>query len=436
MLIDAAIERATWPEAGVADPVAEQMLDAARAAATDADPALLPTLLAVSAFHRAYTGSGSIAMDPLAGEAEELARAQGDPAQLFEVLHFRALLLQGGAALEEQRRIVAEMEDIEARLGPELWQAPTSHWARMKLLLGVRGSLGWWDPTGLLRFRAVVALQGGDMVAFVRDLEGATLSWGDRSRQMRATLAMWRGMRSLLEGRFPDAEAHANAFLELEGKDRNVINSWAGMQFQLARERGETEGMRLLLEAAIAETPGILAFQTGLAALLADAVELELAGSIVESLGPDLSVIQSTVGPSIAMALLAEVVGRLGDRPRAEQLQAMLQPYRGQLILLTWGALVLGAADRYLAILADATGDWRQADELFEAALKLEESVGGVPLATRTRLWWARSLINRGQDADRQAAADLLTRAAEDAARLGMAGVAGEVSALQETLER
>jgi tetratricopeptide (TPR) repeat protein len=436
MLVDAAIERGTWSESGVADPEAEQLLTAARSAATNTDPALLPTLLAVSAYQRANTGSGSIAMDPLAAEAEDLARAQGDPAQLFEVLHFRALLLQGGAALEEQRRIVAEMEDIVVRLGPELWQTPTTHVARMKLLLGVRDfQLGWWDTTGWLRFRAVVALQGGDMAAFVRDLEGATLSWGTRSRQMGATLAMWRGLRALLEGRFIEAEAHTNAILEWEGKDRNFINSWAGMQFQLARERGELEGLRPLLESALAETPGIIAFQMGLAVLLADAGELGAARSIVESLGPDLSTLQSALHPLTVMAELAEVVGRLGDQDRAEQLSVLLQPSHGQLIVVAWGTFVLGAADRYLAILADTTGDWRQADELFEAALSLEESVGGAPLATRTRLDWARCLIAR-KEADRQAAAGLLKRAAEDAAHLGMAGVLGEVSALQKTLER
>ena len=328
------------------------------------------------------------------------------------------------------------MEDIEARLGPELWQAPTTHWARMKLLLGVRDYLGWWDTTGWLRFRAVVALQGGDMAAFVRDLERATSSWGTRSRSMGATLAMWRGLQAILEGRFAEAETHANAILELEGKDRNFVNSWAAMQFQLARDRGESEGLSLVLESALAETPGLVVFQAGLAVVLADMGELGSTCSVVESFGPDLSVVQSALAPSIVMALLSEAVGRLGDHSRAEQLQAMLQPYRGQLIVVAWGACVLGAADRYLAMLADTTGDWRQADELFQAALNLEESVGAVPLATRTRLSWSRCLMARGEGADRQTTAGLLQRAGEDAAHLGMAGVVGEVSALQETLER
>jgi hypothetical protein len=279
----------------------------------------------------------------------------------------------------------------------------------------------------------VVALQGGDMAGFVRDLEAATSSWSTRSRQMGATLAMWRGLRALLEGRFAEAEAHANAMLELESKDRNFINTWGAMQFQLARERGQSESIRPLLESAIAENPGA-GFELALAVLLVDAGELESARSIVESLGPDLSVLQSAVVPSIVMTLVAEVVARLADRSRAEQLQALLRPYRGQLIVFTWGAFVPGAADRYLAILADTTGDTEQADELFGAALSLEESVGGAPLATRTRLAWARSLMTRGGNADRQAAGGLLRQAAEDAARLGMAGVAGEVSALQETL--
>jgi hypothetical protein len=89
---------------------------------------------------------------------------------------------------------------------------------------------------------------------------------------------------------------------------------------------------------------------------------------------------------------LAEVVTGLGDVGRAEILYDLLEPYRGLLIVATQGAVCLGAADRYLGMLAATVGRFDEASALFCAAASLEERADAPRLAARTREWSARLL--------------------------------------------
>jgi DNA-binding SARP family transcriptional activator len=430
MLADAAIERATWSEAGVADPVGGSLLEDALAAVGETDQVLRATLLAALAVHQGINNGRGRDMDFLAAEAVTAARAVGDRSLLFEVLHFRALLLQGSPELETQGFVVGEMEAIERDEADKLWDSPRSHWGRMKALLGAEDLLGWWDRSGLIRFRAIVELQRGNLAAFDGDLRLATESWRTSSRSMSATLCMWRGMRALLDGRFDEAAEHADAMLRTAGDDSNFRSSWAGLHFQIARERGSLAQLKPLVEAAIAEVPDLVAFRAPLALMYAELGELDAARGVVGSLGPDLRTLSGVLAASGILAQLAEVVAKLGDRTLALQLSEVLKPYRGQLIVVTWGVCVLGAADRFLGMLAGTLEEPGDADDFFRAALQLELSIDSGPLATRTRVCWARARLDRGRQTDRAAAASLLKRAAADAERLGMNALASEAAEL------
>jgi hypothetical protein len=83
-------------------------------------------------------------------------------------------------------------------------------------------------------------------------------------------------------------------------------------------------------------------------------------------------------------------------------------------------------------MLASCQQRWSDADERFAAALALEESVGSRPLATRTRVCWARCLVDRPGPAD--GARGLLSQAAADATALGMHRLLDEIAALEHTL--
>jgi hypothetical protein len=67
--------------------------------------------------------------------------------------------------------------------------------------------------------------------------------------------------------------------------------------------------------------------------------------------------------------------------------------------------------------LAALEGEHDEADRLFAAALALEESVQSPPLVARTRHWWARALVRRG---DAEGAQLLIAAALDTANELGM----------------
>ena len=80
----------------------------------------------------------------------------------------------------------------------------------------------------------------------------------------------------------------------------------------------------------------------------------------------------------------------------------------------------MAAIDRLLAALADLEGDHDSADALFAAALAQELDVGSAPLAARTRHWWGRACLRRG---DRDGARPLLAASRATADELAMAGL-------------
>jgi hypothetical protein len=101
----------------------------------------------------------------------------------------------------------------------------------------------------------------------------------------------------------------------------------------------------------------------------------------------------------------------------------MLLPYEGQLVVVAWGAVCLGAADRYLGFAAALERRWDEAERHFDAALALEDGVGAAALSARTRCAHAAALSLRGGREDRARARALLQAAADAADDLGAAGL-------------
>jgi hypothetical protein len=99
--------------------------------------------------------------------------------------------------------------------------------------------------------------------------------------------------------------------------------------------------------------------------------------------------------------------------------------------VVSWGVACVGAADRYLAMLAAASGRLAEAVRGFEAALALEQSVLAAPLAARTRVSHAGALLGLGDQKDGRRAAQQLDAAAHTANGLGMRGLMRDIEALR-----
>jgi hypothetical protein len=129
---------------------------------------------------------------------------------------------------------------------------------------------------------------------------------------------------------------------------------------------------------------------------------------------------------SASLCWLARATVCVGDVDAAHQLYSWLTPHAGHLVVTGHGGCCLGAADSFLGALATLVGDGR-AEAHLAAGLALEEQMGAVALATRTRLSLAR-LAHRLGDAD--LTATRAHAALADAERLGMPGLATEARGL------
>ncbi len=158
------------------------------------------------------------------------------------------------------------------------------------------------------------------------------------------------------------------------------------------------------------------------AGLLADVNRLDEASEHFEALAPDgFSEVPRDWGFPLAVRYLAETCAQLGDTARAAELLPEIEPYSGQMLIVTIGTSIEAAADRSLAQLYGLVGQVDNAERHFEMARRLEDAMRFPALAARSRYWHAR-LLARSQDADkRDQAVALLRTSQEVTTRLGMA---------------
>jgi hypothetical protein len=414
LLAQATIARAWWAGTNVPDPETAQLLHDALAVVDERDLSRRAELLGMLAMYRATSEGDGIAADPLARESIALARTAGDPDILADVLAWRAhvQVLQGSPDIAEQEAVLAELATLPRAI---------SHLRH--------GRQGWLDRIG-----AVLRLQVGDLDGFDAALQRvARLGHKHQDRFLLANAAMWRGLRALLDGRLDDVEDHAAEMLRWAGDDPNIAYSYGGLLLDLRRGQGRVEELKPALLAALEETSMRDVLRAALALVHIELNEPNDARALLD----DTVAAGVTGGPrglawSATLAALAEVSFRLRDTPHTQALSTALAPYTGQLIVAGLGTLCLGAADRYLAMLAAASGRQAEAERLFEAALTLEQSIGAEPLATRTRLAHARALLTSRAAIDARRATELLDVAANTAHQFGMTGVVQEIETLKD----
>jgi tetratricopeptide (TPR) repeat protein len=131
-----------------------------------------------------------------------------------------------------------------------------------------------------------------------------------------------------------------------------------------------------------------------------------------------------------ALAHLSMTAIALGDRARAEQLYARLLPY-AQLNTPTLLSQVIGPVAHYLGELAHYLGRPAEAVPHFEAAVALNERMGYVTLAARSRVGLATALFAAGGGAAEEERARATLQAAKATAEeLGLKPVLRSCEAL------
>jgi hypothetical protein len=194
---------------------------------------------------------------------------------------------------------------------------------------------------------------------------------------------MWDGVAALLDGDPELARRHAVAIAG-QSDESNLVASETAQLTAAHRWEGTLDAIVADVAAEAAAEP-----EQPLASSTAAVVEALVGdGSAGATLDAMLRRSRPVVDDSTLAAQLATLIEAcaLIGRDIPESVVTALRPFAGQLLVLSWGVDVLGAADRFLAVAAAWSGDRAAAAAGFDRAVELEERVS-TALPLRTRVW-------------------------------------------------
>jgi hypothetical protein len=301
--------------------------------------------------------------------------------------------LAGEAAFAESLALLASADiDRRRRLAD-----------RLTTLAATTGSLR--DHGRALRIRSLVAMSGGDTGALLEALDDLvqvaerTGSWLYRSDAWR-----WRIAVSLSSGDVERAQA------QLDELERVSASPLAGRAFVgtqrllLLWARRDLDRCLELVDAmrtALAADPGapdrrlVDLFRL---VVLAEAGDRVGAGEGFDALADERGIDEASCRRYPGeLALTARVVGLLGRTDAVPDVVARLEPFRGQLLVLSWGEGIVGAAERGLAELGSLL-DGKVDAESFRRAAELEAAAGAHVEVERTMDAWRRTAAAVGGD--------------------------------------
>ncbi len=244
----------------------------------------------------------------------------------------------------------------------------------------------------------------------------------------KAMLLQSQAMSAILDGDWERARALVDEIQAIAGHDGNVALGCSSQRTWIARETGRTQeqfqSSRQLLE-MLPDFPVLKALLVGDAA---EAGHHDMAAAMLDELAPDeFAAVGRGWLTTLALGNVAWAAIAVDARHHAAVLRRLLSDYEGTIAVIASGTHAMCSVDRLLGGLAALDGDHGEADRLFAAALAQEEGVRSPPLAARTRHWWARAMIRRGDTAQ---ALPLIADALETADRLGMQQLSADLKAL------
>jgi DNA-binding CsgD family transcriptional regulator/tetratricopeptide (TPR) repeat protein len=237
---------------------------------------------------------------------------------------------------------------------------------------------------------------------------------------------------ALQDGRFEEAEQLIAKTLEA-GRQAQAWDAEASHLFALfglRREQGRLAELEDDLRRAPLDYPGYRSLRCMLLATLCDLGRLDEASALFEQLATgEFAAFPRDSEWLFALTLLAEAAEVLGDRDRALVLYRQLAPY-AELVALAASEVSVGPVSRPLGILAALLGRHDDAAAHFEDAIVRTQCMRARPWLAHTQHAYARLLAEQGRPGDRERAVELLTSALEACEQLGMAVLAGRVTAL------
>ena len=309
----------------------------------------------------------------VAKEAFELGLQLRDPDAISSISTIAAFQ-HGSLDTAEQQRVSDILLEFGDELGPQ-----------------VRG-VGYY-------LRCFATLGRGERDALEETIADLR-SLGERSRLIVHGFwgVQWSGVLALADGRFDDLETldQQSQALLLRRTPSNDLAIAAPLLIS-ALEQGHHEVLVAQLPALGAANYDVPVVRAALAMVEAEMRDVAAVEARLEQLvTPGLPRLDRDITYGGALAFLATAAAEIGHGPSAAILTPELEPFSGQLIPCSFSVCV-GAADRFLGMLASIEGEHDRAEELLGRAVALEEEgLRGPALGARTRYWRAVAAERRG----------------------------------------
>jgi class 3 adenylate cyclase/tetratricopeptide (TPR) repeat protein len=333
--------------------------------------------------------------------AADEARRLNDPMSRFNLMVNRYIVPASTQSEEDVREWRAQMDEL-LRLADELDD----------------------DARGrALSLNLYVSAEFGDSERMDRALDELTVLGETRQRMHVQWIARHgRAMQAILNGDFVGAERHAEAALELGHRTHgDAVEGVYGIQmFTIRREQGRLAEVAPIIKHLVDENPDQPTWKPGFALVACELGHKKAAQRMLDELAESRFAIAVDAKRSTTLAYLAGVCAALEDRKCAEHLYGLLAPYEGKTITAGVTTVCLGAAGRFLGLLATLLESWQAAEDHFEAALELDKRMGARPWLAHSQHSYAQMLRRRGGRRDQERADRLLEESLETAMCLNM----------------
>ena len=244
---------------------------------------------------------------------------------------------------------------------------------------------------------------------------------------------LFDAMIALLVGRFADAEDLADQFRAtgLRAQDKNAIHSYAAHLAVCRFELGRADQMVDIVRSLAAQHPTVLGWPSTLAFLLAETGQYHEARDEFERLARhNFTDFSNREGDSISLNLLASTCVGLNDLARAKSLYDILSPLSQLHTVIAYAVAYFGPVADRLGQLASILERWDDATTHFQYALASCKAIGALPWLAHVQHNYARALLRRNRDDDRQTAARLIDQSFEIAQELRMAHLLQKLNSL------